>query len=147
MHLIILFLLVAIAFWGFVLGPLRRAFLKGRVQLNQQKRDANSLICPECGSLLTQGRDHAIAHHQCGDCAGHWFSKTAFEGALANARKPLRDWICRDSKGGLPCPKCAQPMRLGTFTGEDFPVSNCAACASFWLGRIEWVSLGLRVLG
>ncbi|MBI4346035.1 MAG: zf-TFIIB domain-containing protein [Elusimicrobia bacterium] len=146
MVFLVLAAIVLILFWGFLLGPFRTFFYWGRVRTKQQTRSPHSLICPECGATLIEGPAHAVSHQTCGECQGRWFAIDSLRAAIASNKNSPREWILREESATLPCPKCSGPMRLGTLAGEDFPAYKCEPCACLWLGRVEWISLGFRVL-
>ncbi len=144
---VLLGIILVVVFWGFFFGPLRRAFVAGRVAVKQVQRTPGTLVCPECGGSLAADASHAVSHHRCGECSGRWFESSTLAAALAKKNRPMRDWFFEEGGEKLACPKCGERMRRGEFRGESFSVYQCAPCASFWLGRVQWVSLEMRVLG
>lgn len=145
--MILLALLLIVVFWGFFFGPIRRAFYRGRVVANQVRQAEGALICPDCGGSLARDPSHCASNDRCAECGGRWLARTALEAALAKKNRPKRDWFYEKGRDTLACPKCGQTMQCGEFRGEDFPVFQCSPCDSFWMGRIEWISLEMRVLG
>ena len=139
-------LIFFIVFWGLWFGPIRRAFLKSRIALNQARRAPGELVCPECGGVLAREPDSGIEHCRCAGCSSRWLERAALKSAVARKNKPMREWFPEENRKALSCPKCAGSMPGGVFRGEDFPVYQCSPCAAFWLSRDEWISLGLRVL-
>lgn len=136
----------AFLLWPYVVAPLRELWRGGRVGLRTSglAREPGTLYCAECGSALVPGPDgHAHPHHVCPDCEGKWCAAAGLAARPGSGKTPLDGWRERDEKIELPCPRCAAPMRAGTFRGDRFTAFRCGACDGYWLNRIDWVSFEL----
>lgn len=128
----------------YLIGPLRALWRGARVgaRATGLNRRPGALYCAECGALLAPaGGD--FSPHACPECSGKWCLSADLTRGAAATRKTLADWKAHDEKLELPCPKCFQPMRGGSFLGATYTAFHCRPCGGFWFNRVDWVSLEL----
>ncbi|MBI3297604.1 MAG: zf-TFIIB domain-containing protein [Elusimicrobia bacterium] len=138
-------LILLLVFWGRILGLLRRLIL-GLRQTARRAAHPGAKLCADCAAELGEPEGET-AWRLCPACQGAWLKERALAARLSALNKPAKEWVPEAGKEILPCPDCSKPLEAGRLKGEDFAVYRCAPCAGLWLGRVERISLELRVLG